>query len=771
MIQKHNGRHLYSDHALLEFVLDTERVGISTEILKSRASNLGMSVYETRPITIQKTLRLSQCNLENVMKYFLENNPPVLEGNEPIDKVVDSFFNTVNDVLKENKSPRVEVVHEWGNQAKWTRLIESNDLRTIWKAVGWNGSIDETVAPVPTDGEFKSHFENLLNPDKKEHSDIIDVSDAPYIPVLDDKITDKEVCEAASCNENKSFVGVTPGILGILPALWISFLTTLLNMIFMDEHLTYPLKWCYNKLVVLFKKGARLLCGNYRGLSIGDTLGKLYGKIMCNRLILWMDVDKSQAGAQEKRGCNEHILALRLLYDYAKDQKVKLFVIFVDFSKAYDKVPRRTLFEILKNLGCGKRFLKALMAIYKHTLNILNSEIIKATIGVKQGGPMSCILFIIYLNVMVVMMKVLGNDSFLKDLHLMVLMDDTVLVASSREMIIKKFEILMKFCKEYGMEVNQLKTKLMVINGNKKDREEIVCNGLIVKPTKSYIYLGSPFTEDAKMKTVITMHIKTRTADLNKFKIFCKVNSTMPYQYKKKVLMAAILSSLSYSCESWITENLKLLEHMYIAALKSLLGVRETTRTDVVLLETGMPTIHELIRKRTSGFVKKNINAASDETPLVKVYKMCEAKGTGGYRFIKRMLDNPVDEYLVDVKQRMNNSASSKALKYKEINPELSIHSVYDSKVYIDERKRVTFSKFRTSSHSLKIETGRWARIKAEDRLCDCGRGVQDESHVVFKCNHTGPIREKYGINENVYENLSSMMSNHDPVQLVDFID
>ena len=70
---------------------------------------------------------------------------------------------------------------------------------------------------------------------------------------------------------------------------------------------------------------------------------------------------------------------------------------------------------------------------------------------------MSCILFIIYLNVMVVMMKVLGNDSFLKDLHLMVLMDDTVLVASSREMIIKKFEILITFCKEYDMEVHQLK--------------------------------------------------------------------------------------------------------------------------------------------------------------------------------------------------------------------------------------------------------------------------------------------------------------------------
>ena len=531
------------------------------------------------------------------------------------------------------------------------------------------------------------------------------------------------------------------------------------------------MKWCYNKLVVLFKKGARLLCGNYRGLSIGDTLGKLYGKILGNRLKLWMHVDSCQAGGQEKRGCTEHIIALRLLFDYAKKEKKKLFVIFVDFSKAYDKVPRKVLFEILKKLGCGKRFLSALMAIYKYTLNILNSEYIKATAGVKQGGPMSCILFIIYLNVMVVMIRALGNDSFLRDLHLMVLMDDTVLVASSKELAIKKFRVLMTFCQQYGMEVNQLKTNLMVVNGNGKDREEFECMGVTVKHAKSYIYLGSPFTEDGKIQNVIAMHIKTRTADLNKFRIFCKVNATMPYQYKKTVLQAAILSSLVYSCESWFTENLKQMEKLYISALKSLLGVRETTRTDVVLLETGMPTLQELIKKRSAAFIKKNVNDRSDETPLVKIFKMCEEKETGGYLYIKRNLDNPVEEYLVDVKQTMLAATTSKALKYKEINPNFNVHGVYNSKVYIDERKRVVFSKFRTSSHSLKIETGRWTRIAAEGRLCDCGKGVQDESHEVFKCQRTIAMQEKYRISDVVYQNLCDLLGNQDVVQLVDFID
>ena len=39
----------------------------------------------------------------------------------------------------------------------------------------------------------------------------------------------------------------------------------------------------------------------------------------------------------------------------------------------------------------------------------------KASIGVKQGGPMSCALFIIYLSVLAVMIRALGNDSFLRD--------------------------------------------------------------------------------------------------------------------------------------------------------------------------------------------------------------------------------------------------------------------------------------------------------------------------------------------------------------------
>ena len=48
---------------------------------------------------------------------------------------------------------------------------------------------------------------------------------------------------------------------------------------------------------------------------------------------------------------------------------------------------------------------------------------------------------------------------------------------------------------------------------------------------------------------------------------------------------------------------------------------------------------------------------------------------------------------------------------------------------------------------------------------------MQDEYHVVFKCERTATIREKDAVNETRYGSLSDLMENHDAVQLVDFID
>ena len=771
MLQRYNGKLLYSDHAMVELTLNLKDMGIPVDLLRRRANNLGRTIHECNPIRIERSLHLKQCNSEKLSQYFLEHPPPTINPNDNVDVLLDGLNRVVIDTMKANKEETLVEPSPWGNAERWKRLLLDNDHKKIWRSIGWNGDIVEENTDTPSDAEFRMHFEQLLNPPGGEGEDEPDTSNSPYIPLLDDPIEEVEVIEAAeSSKESKSFVGITPAIFKCLSPLWILFITQILNMVFCSDNWTFPIKWCYNKLIVLFKKGARLNCGNYRGISIGDTIGKLYAKILGNRLKRWMNVDNCQAGGQEERGCMEHIPALRLIIDYAVKEKVKLFILFVDFSKAYDKVPRGTLFDLLRNLGCGKRFLRAIIAIYKNTINILNSEYVKATIGVKQGGPMSCLLFVIYLNVLALMLRALGNDSFLVDVHALMLMDDTVLLASTRDKIIEKFTVLMNFCVKYGMVVNELKTQMMVVNGSAADRYDFTVGNVVVKNTKSYIYLGSPFTENGKLNDVIKMHAKSKVKDLNKFKIFCKKNESMPYLFKKKVLEAAIVSSLLYGCESWLSSNLKDIEKMYIGAIKALLGVRETTRTDTTLIETGMPSLKQLVSKRTSTFMKKELSAERTlDTPLIKIFKICEAKRTGGFLFLSRAID-PTANNETSVIETFQNRTSSKATTYKTINPDLSLHTVYTSSDYINERERLVFTRFRLSSHHLKVETGRWARIEAANRVCDCGNGIQDESHVLFVCPKTESVREKFGVRDGVFRNIGELMNSMDIHVLIPFV-
>ena len=159
------------------------------------------------------------------------------------------------------------------------------------------------------------------------------------------------------------------------------------------------------KCSLYLKKGNRLLPENYRGITVINCVAKLYDKILCRRLQLWFKPDREQAGGQKGRGCIEHIVTLRLIADYAFRKKIKLYIIFVDFSQAYDKVSRVVLFSILKHLGCGAVMLLALISMYKTTQSIIGTAIVSASVGVRQGSPTSCLLFVLFVNDMIQLFK------------------------------------------------------------------------------------------------------------------------------------------------------------------------------------------------------------------------------------------------------------------------------------------------------------------------------------------------------------------------------
>ena len=102
---------------------------------------------------------------------------------------------------------------------------------------------------------------------------------------------------------------------------------------------------------------------------------------------------EEQAGASPGRGCEEQILAVRLLIGITRKTKQELYTAFIDYKKAYDKVNRGKLAMRLAQMGCGNTYMKALLNTLHGSTGVIGKEQFRALSGVRQGGASSCPVF------------------------------------------------------------------------------------------------------------------------------------------------------------------------------------------------------------------------------------------------------------------------------------------------------------------------------------------------------------------------------------------
>ena len=277
-----------------------------------------------------------------------------------------------------------------------------------------------------------------------------------------------------------------------------------------------------------------------------------------------------------------------------------------------------------------------------------------------------------------------------------------------------------------------------------------------------YVYLGAHFTDDGKLSSVIKLHAADGIKHVNKFAIFVWKNPSMPFHLKKKVLNAALMSSILYGCETWLCKDIKAIKQLYITSIKTLLGVRKSTPNILCLLESGYPELEAIILKRRVLFITKFMKNMSGDEPLSAIYQLCRGHNTKGHRILcesQQYVGDPVANNIEQLKEKCRNQAatSSKFSTYMLINPSLHVHYAYSDNAveYVPDYKRQSFSRLRLSAHRLRIETGRWSRTPREDRLCQCDLNeIQDERHVMFECPLSADIRIEYGIKNCDWEEL-----------------
>ena len=364
----------------------------------------------------------------------------------------------------------------------------------------------------------------------------------------------------------------------------------------------------------------------------------------------------------------------------------------------------------------------------------------------KQGGCTSCPLFTCFIDTTIEAIACTGPDGWLGSLHCLLLMDDTVVFATSRHKLEEKLKSLKSCVDRIGMVIHPRKSQFFSVNT--EDTSAVIMDEVTIAHTEEYIYLGTPISKNTCAKQV-QAHVKAKEGHIFKFTSFLLKNIDAPYHVKRTVWQSAVTSAILYSCESWLTADTRAVEKPYLSTLKQLLGVKQSTCNDLTLVESGEGHVKDVIRDKQLKFLRKllarnDFQGSYIETVFNLAISKCSPMGVQLSALLD-MLDSrgPVftDKGREATQTRIRTSDSTRRKVYCDINLTLSVSPIYFRACVVPEHARIATSRIRLSSHRLRIETGCWSRVSREDRLCNCGE-VQTEEHVLLFCPLTQQLRD-----------------------------
>ena len=271
----------------------------------------------------------------------------------------------------------------------------------------------------------------------------------------------------------------------------------------------------------------------------------------------------------------------------------------MDFSKAFDCIPRDILLTKLIDQGITGKVFSILENIYKYDTACVKidgklSPEFKIHAGLRQGCIMSPLLFNIFLSDLPEKLHQGDKVSLNQDvaINCLIWADDVIILSETEDGLHSSLQKLNVYCKSNGLTVNTDKTKIMIFNktgrllrGNYYLKNEKIEN------VRSYKYLGLIFTPSGEIKSALD-DLRSRA-----LKAYMGMRQKLGEIFSRhieettKIFDTLIKSILLYSSDFWGCLKLPVnnpIENLHMMFCKHLLGVHKSTTNDGVLLELGM---------------------------------------------------------------------------------------------------------------------------------------------------------------------------------------
>ena len=408
---------------------------------------------------------------------------------------------------------------------------------------------------------------------------------------------------------------------------------------------------------------------------------------------------------------------------------------------------------------------------------------ISSNLGLKQGCPLSPLLFNLYINNIAQYLHPTQEDTIAinnqKITHFMYA-DDLVIVSSSKAGLQDKLDKLCEFSRTKDLTINTKKSQVMIFNKTGKLlKDNFTIEGQKLDIVHKYTYLGVDIPASGSFSTSIAeLTSKAKKAMMPLYTTIMKFN--LPYRTALRLFQTYIEPILLYNAENQtamtdkqITKCLQDNSHIYhiqqtsplttaqLKFSKFVLGVGKHSPNMAIFGESAKipflarAHIHmlkfwhriknldetTLVNKAYRENIRMNTNWCKTIQVLNAKYNLhagaLEHEDFPGQ--VKKVVNCDFTSYW---KSRIENPALERKLDlYSKTKTKFEISAYTD----LPFRERQMISKFLCSSHKLHIETGRHHKIPREDRICQlCTLNkVEDEGHFILDCPAYSQIRSE----------------------------
>jgi sorting nexin-29 len=161
-----------------------------------------------------------------------------------------------------------------------------------------------------------------------------------------------------------------------------------------------PEEWRTGLICPIFKKGDKLNCSNYRGVTLLNVAYKVFSGILQRRLSCYAEeiLGEYQCGFRPGRSTTDQIFVMRQSMEKCFEYDIDLHMLFIDFQQAFDSIKRGELLNAMEGFGIPRKLVRLAGLTMRESrskafIGGKTSRTFEVSTGMRQGDSLSAVLF------------------------------------------------------------------------------------------------------------------------------------------------------------------------------------------------------------------------------------------------------------------------------------------------------------------------------------------------------------------------------------------